>query len=362
MIASVLAITAMALLFCRLRKLPRLTTEIDRAAPSISIIIPARNEESNLQRLLPSINQQSLAACEVIVVDDHSEDRTAAVAESHQCRVIRGKDLPDGWFGKPWACQQGAEAATGELLFFLDADVELQPSALARLAATASASPSAVISVCPWHRIESPYEELSVFFNLLMVGGIGAFTYRADQAKGIGLFGQTLLIPRKLYHDIGGHESVKKTVLENLHLAGELEKRGIERLCYLGKGSISMRMFPEGFGELTASWKKGFSSGAGLTSTFAMTLCILWLIGLMALAMIALMLPLGGPAAIPWVLGCYLAVAITLIILFRQVGRFSCWSALLFPIPLFFYQGLFASALIHKKKGGTTQWKGRDVA
>jgi 4,4'-diaponeurosporenoate glycosyltransferase len=276
--------------------------------------------------------------------------------------VIRSKELPQGWFGKPWACQQGADAAEGDILFFLDADVELSPTALTRLASCSELTPEAVISICPWHRIEKSYEELSVFFNLLMVGGIGAFTYQGDRAKGIGLFGQTLWIPKKLYHEIGGHSSVKKTVLENLHLAGDLERRGIDRLCFIGKDCISMRMFPGGFNELLSSWSKGFSSGADLTSALAMTLSILWLTGLMALSMITLMLPLAGQDSLMWVLASYLVAASALMILFRKVGRFSLWNGLLFPISLFFYQGLFAWALIRKRRGGTTQWKGRDVA
>jgi 4,4'-diaponeurosporenoate glycosyltransferase len=361
-IASFLAITAMCLLFCRLRQLPDIVPTTESSATRISIIIPARDEEKNLQVLLPSIVKQSFAAHQVIVVDDQSDDRTAAIAESHDCRVIRSKDLPEGWFGKPWACQQGADIAEGEILFFLDADVCLEPDTLARLAACSQKSPEAVISICPWHRIEKPYEELSVFFNLLMTGGIGAFTYNGDAANGIGLFGQTLWIPRRLYQKVGGHESVKKTVLENFHLAGDLERRGIKRLCFIGKGSISMRMFPGGISELLASWSKGFSSGANLTSSLAMTLSILWLVGLMALSMIVLMLPLAEKEAVPWVITSYLVVALSLIVLFRKIGRFAWWNALFFPISLFFYQGLFAHALMRKRRGGTTQWKGRNVA
>lgn len=349
----------MCLLFCRLRQLPDLSPS---SRAKISVIIPARNEQDNLKVLLPSIKKQSFAAQEVIVVDDQSQDQTAAIAEAHDYKVIRSKDLPEGWFGKPWACQQGANAAAGEILLFLDADVQLEPDTLARFAACAESSPDAVISICPWHRIEKVYEELSVFFNLLMTGGIGAFTYKGDKAAGIGLFGQTLWISKRLYQKIGGHESVKKTVLENFHLAGDLERRGIERLCFVGKGSISMRMFPGGINELFSSWAKGFSSGANLTSALAMTLSILWLIGLMALSIIILMLPLAEKEAIPWIISSYLVVAALLAILFRRVGSFSWWSALLFPISLFFYQGLFAHALIRKSRGGTTQWKGRDVA
>jgi 4,4'-diaponeurosporenoate glycosyltransferase len=357
-VSAFIAIAAMALLFFRLRKLP-----IDASnKSSVSIIIPARNEERNLALLLPSLRDQTVEPLEIIVVDDQSSDATAAIAEAHHCRVVRSADLPPGWYGKPWACQQGAAVALGDQLFFLDADVVLERSTLARLTAHSNSHPNAVISICPWHRTEKPYEQLSVFFNLLMVGGIGAFTIKGDQAAGIGLFGQTMWIPKSIYQQIGGHESVRKTILENLHLAGALERLGIPRHCFIGKGSITMRMFPEGFRELSSSWTKGFSSGASLTSPFAMTLAAIWLSGLMAISIILFLLPLAEtPAHLP-VIGCYLLVAAALWFLFQKIGRFTLLNALLFPIALFFYQSLFALAIIRKRRGTTTQWKGRHVA
>ena len=361
-IASLIAIVAMFLLFVRLRQVPALAPSTQISKTKISIVIPARNEEQNLETLLPSLIEQSLAAHEIIVVDDQSSDQTANIAAKFGCRVIRSGDLPDGWFGKPWACQQGADAAKGDVLFFLDADVCLEKDALARLAWVSDHSPQAIISICPWHRTQKAYEQLSVFFNLLMVGGIGAFTLRGPHAKGIGLFGQTMWISRSLYRTIDGHHSVKKTILENLHLARDLEQRGIERLCFIGKNCISMRMFPGGLGELISSWSKGFSSGASLTSPLAMSLSIFWMAGLMALSMITLMLPLSGGGAYAWALGSYLVVASALFFLFRKIGHFAWWNALFFPLSLFFYQGLFAHALIRKSRGGTTQWKGRHVA
>lgn len=356
-VSAFIAIAAMALLFFRLRKLPNDASN----KSSVSVIIPARNEEKNLALLLPSIRNQTLAPLEIIVVDDQSSDATAAIAEAHDCRVIRSADLPPGWYGKPWACQQGAEAARGDQLFFLDADVVLKPNVLTRLTAHANSHPDAVISICPWHRTEKPYEQLSVFFNLLMVGGIGAFTIKGDQAPGIGLFGQTMWISKSIYQRIGGHKSVRGTILENLHLAGALERLGIPRHCFIGKDSITMRMFPEGFHELTSSWTKGFSSGASLTSPFAMTLAAFWLSGLMAISIILFLLPLAGTQAHLPVIGCYLLVAAALWILFQKIGRFTLLNALFFPIALFFYQGLFAFAIFRKRRGGTIQWKGRHV-
>ncbi|MFC7336883.1 glycosyltransferase [Haloferula chungangensis] len=353
-----IASVAMLLLFMRLRKLPTRTSNKSQ----VSIIIPARNEEKNLAKLLPTLKAQSFDPLELIVVDDQSDDATAAIAEAHGCRVFRSGELPPGWKGKPWACQQGADAARGEQLLFLDADLELDPGTLARISAHAETFPDVVISVCPWHRTEKFYEQLSVFFNLLMVGGIGAFTLRGSRATGIGLFGQMMWIPKSIYHMVGGHASVRGAVLENLHLAGLLEKAEVPRHCFIGKGSLRMRMFPEGIGQLCASWSKGFSSGADRTPVFAMTLAAAWISGLMLTSITLLALPFAADSARLFILGSYLWVAVALAILFRKLGSFTFWNALLFPVSLFFYQGLFALSLIRKRGGNPVQWKGRHVA
>jgi 4,4'-diaponeurosporenoate glycosyltransferase len=333
-----------------------------RANPGrkVSVIIPARDEERNLRKLLPALAGQSMPPHEIIVVDDQSSDGTAAIARAAGAKLIEGRDLPEGWFGKPWACHQGAEAASGEWLWFLDADVEPETEALERLSGLMT--PDSVISVCPWHRTEQLYEQLSVFFNLLMVGGIGASTWRGDAAPGIGLFGQCLLIPRPVYDAVGGHAAVRQTVLENFHLSRLLEKEGVRKVSRIGRGSISMRMFPDGYEQLRESWVKGFASGAGLTSKPALVLCSIWLSGLMTLLVSTLLMPLADPVSRALTGLAFFAGGLGLVRLFRQVGGFAWWSALAFPLALVFYLQVFVKSVRRRHGGQKTQWKGRDVA
>ncbi|MGE9271185.1 MAG: glycosyltransferase family 2 protein, partial [Verrucomicrobiales bacterium] len=331
---SVLATIAATGLFFRLRFLPDGSSGGDDEI-QISVIVPARNEGANLAKLLSSLAKQELRAHEVLVVDDQSEDDTAKVAAEWGARVVSGAKLPRGWYGKPWACHQGAKEARGTWLLFLDADVELEPLALRRLTGVAAMAPTAVISVCPWHRIESSYEELSVFFNLLMLGGIGAFTWRGNRARGIGLFGQSMMLSKELYGRLGGHESVKSQILENLCFSKRCEDLGVTRYCFAGRGGVSMRMFSSGFGEMVQSWAKGFSSGAGIVPPVAMGLSVVWLTGLMMVTLASMLSPLAEEK---WmVLGAYLATLPMMVFLFRRVGRFSFLNAVLFPFSLTFY-------------------------
>ena len=99
----------------------------------MSIVVPARNEATTLPDLLASLGALDPAPHEVIVVDDGSEDGTAEVARTRGVDVHSVPGPPEGWLGKPWACQQGARRATGDLLLFLDADVQLSADALPRL-------------------------------------------------------------------------------------------------------------------------------------------------------------------------------------------------------------------------------------
>ena len=375
---AMLVMPVMAILFApaiwfllgRPRFLPSLppAEKPGKASAAISIIIPARNEEANIARLLESIQQQSSQPLETIVVNDGSTDNTASIASQLGARVIDVAALPDGWMGKPWACQQGAHAAntansaTGDWLLFLDADLILEPSALHALSQVCAGSDQ-VHSVCPHHVIKHPYEQLSAYFNVLMLAGVNAFGIGKSATDNAALFGQCLLISQKHYQQVNGHETVKDKALENFHLARQFKQLGIPCSCYLGKGLIHMRMFPNGIGELWSSWKKGFTSGAAHTAPRALLLSSLWISGMM-LTIVCLILSFTSYASNLFILItalAYLIYACQSLRVFKLAGTFSAWNALFFPLSLLFYQTLFFSALIDKKRGKTTNWKGRAV-
>ena len=241
-----------AILFSLCR--PRYLTSKTANAGKISIIVPARDEEHNISKLLTSIRSQSSQPLEILVIDDQSIDQTAAVARELGATVIPGKEMPAGWKGKTWACQQGADAAVGEWYLYLDADITLLENGLAKLAALTSVK--ATHSICPFHKIQRPYEQLSAFFNTITLAGVD--TFAATPSSQGTLFGQVLLIHRDHYQKAGGHKAVKDEILENFQFAQRLKAQNIDINLYLGKGTVEMRMFPEGLAQLTSSWKKGF--------------------------------------------------------------------------------------------------------
>ena len=332
---------------CCLRSVQRL--------PSITIIIPARNEATNLPPLLESLRHSAIAPSQILAVDDGSTDNTSAIAIQHGATVIASAPLPAGWTGKTWACHQGALAATGDALFFLDADTYFTPTGYTRIVEHfATLPPNTALSLLPFHRTQLWYEELSLFFNILVAMGAGGFG-KLDPPH---LFGQSLLIPRDLYNQAGGHHSVKREILENLHFSELIRTANGIPATLSGRGSLEMRMFPHGLTQLRESWQKAFSTGAGVTSPLVLALSIYWLAAAMltALLLAAIHNPLWSTIAT-----LYLLNAIQIAWYARQLGTFRWITALLYPIPLAFYFVTFAQSIWRQTRRQPVTWRGRQL-
>jgi 4,4'-diaponeurosporenoate glycosyltransferase len=309
--------------------------------PTVSVIIPARNEEQNLPTLLRSLLAQPAKPCEIIVVDDGSTDRTVELARQLGATVISSQTLPEGWRGKTWACHQGAESAHGELLLFVDADTWFEPDGLARILALYRGG---AFSAAPYHAVRKTYEDLSLFFNFAMkVGTVPN-----------GLFGQMLLVDRESYRRVGGHQAVRGRILENFWLAKEFRAAGIPVHSVSGRGVFSLRMYPDGLRTLIEGWTKGFASGAGQTPGGTLLLIVLWMTGLM-------LAPLGLLATGGWLCwgALYLGCAAQVAWFSRLVGAFRWFTPLVYPVPLTFFFVVFLWSVL--RSGKTVTWKGREI-
>ncbi len=339
---ALLLVCAGFLLSPRLRAAPMRERLDAIRRPSLSILIPARNEAHNLPILLQSLAAQSLQPSEVIVVDDASSDGTDRIAHAFGASVVSPGPLPDGWRGKTHACHCGAQVATGELLVFVDADVRFeQPDGLRRLV---DAWPGGAYSLCPWHAVETPVEHLSFFFNLNMVVGTAPD----------GLFGPLLLIDRDSYQRCGGHERVRDKVLEHFRMAHHARELGIPVASAAGRGIVSFRMYPRGLADLVEGWTKGFASGVGQVSLRWMVVISAWLTGLM-------LVPVGyivSGWAFEW-MALHLVAWAQLVGFARRIGDFRWWWAPLYPVALVFFFGLFARSAC--RSGRTVTWKGREI-
>ncbi|MCY4727406.1 glycosyltransferase [Nocardioides sp. STR2] len=354
-----------------LRTLPRVGVA-SGTSPSVSVVVPARDEEMALPALLRSVAEQVPPVREVVVVDDASRDATAAVARDGGARVVPAGTPPPGWTGKAWACHTGAAATTGDLLLLLDADTVLRPGALAGLLA-AHARHGGLVSVQPHHDVVRPYEQLSAYFNVVALMASAAFTRRGrdDAAHAPMAFGPCLLSSREDYRHAGGHEAVRADILDDAALAAAYQRAGLPVWCAVGGDAVRMRSYPGGLGQLVAGWTKNIASGAADAAPSATAATVAWISAHHAVAVgavLSLLVALTGRGGslvagspLLWA-AAYVAVALQLRWLLRRAGSFRWWAWSLFPVPLLAFDLVFARSLALTVVRRSVPWRGRDVS
>ncbi len=336
-------------------RMPRLPASRVQGQPMLSVLIPARNEEHTLPNLLAALRLQSLTPQEAIVIDDHSDDRTGAIAAAAAgVTLLHPPPLAEGWCGKTWALHHGVRASRGELLVFLDADTEPHPEFLQRLVASQQEL-GGLVSVQPFHRTEKPYELLSVLFNL-----VGLMAVPMGRGCGVA-FGPAMATSRSDYDRIGGHAAVAGKVVEDWFLGHLYEQAGLPVSAYIGQGLLDYRMYPGGLQDMVVGFAKNFATAAGEVRWFWMLGVVLWISGLFwaAWCLPASLLgwPMVGDTAVLPNLLLYVAFAVQLLVVTRRIGDFG-WICLIFPIPVLFFLGVFVLAILNLERG-TIEWKGR---
>lgn len=218
--------------------------------PKVSLLVPARNEAVNLERLLPSLIAQDYSNLEIIVLDDHSDDGTLGTIRKHaaldsRLLPLEGTDLPRGWLGKPHACQQLSRAASGEILIFTDADTFWSPDGV-RLIVNAFAVTHAD-ALCAWPEQECT-DWLSSLLQPLQQWSLMTFLPLAlVPARGfpiaVAANGQCLAFKREMYNRIGGHTDVSSSVIEDMTLARNIKNARGRFGLFNAAGVIRTRMY-----------------------------------------------------------------------------------------------------------------------
>ncbi len=312
--------------------------------PTVSIVVPARNELRLVPRLLDSLLALDYPQFEVILVDDQSDDGTGDLARLRidpRLVVVSGAPKPPTWGGKQWACHQGSGVATGSHLLFTDADTVHEPDSLRRAIQVMTTSNAGMMSCLPFHDGTAIWERLSGAFHVLLL------TVTAPLAKPrpgrVYAIGQYLLFQRDAYDAIGGHESVKDSLVEDLPLANQCLRKGIRyQVVATGAPFFRVRMY-DSLPEFLRGWRRNFRAGLGGSSLLA---------PLEMTAMIAALAGSGGIA--PAVVGVVLVALAQ-----RRLGRFPVWGALAFPWGVALLCAATALAASDMLTGRATVWKGR---
>jgi len=230
-------------------------------APLVSICVPARNEERDIGACLESLLAQNYPNFEIIAVDDHSSDRTGEIIQSladinDRLRFIQGQPLAKGWLGKPFALHQAQSVAKGEFLLFTDADLVFEPLALASAVQLAQERNADLTTLMPatifgsfWERCIQP-----VIFGF--IASLTRFEKILDKDKHNAMgFGAFLMFKREAYDSIGGHESVRDEILEDVMLAKRVKRSGLNLVVADGKEIFSIRMY-HSLKEIWQGWRK----------------------------------------------------------------------------------------------------------
>jgi chlorobactene glucosyltransferase len=236
----------------------------------VSIVVPARNEERNIEACVRTLVAQRGVTVEVIVVDDGSTDDTRAIlarlqAEFPDLRVVDGAALPAGWVGKPWACAQGARIASGAWLLFTDADSRHAPDAVVSALAYARAAGGDALSIMTAQELGTFAERALLPAILgLIVFASGSLDELNDPARPERALanGQFMLVERRAYDALGGHEALRDELVEDIAFARKLKADGRFRLVLAdGTPFVRVRMY-HSFHELWNGFTKNVYLGA----------------------------------------------------------------------------------------------------
>lgn len=213
------------------------------AIPSVSVLVPARNEEKNIGECLQSILQQDFPIREIVVINDGSTDKTGEIVEQLQkehsfIRLVQNTACPPGWYGKHHALYRGVQQAQGDYLLFVDADVRLFPKCITQTLSYALVHGADLVTVLPRILCLSFWEKviLPVWGYMIVV------SMKTSLTRGRA-FGPYYLFRKAVYLDIGGHERIKDIYPEDIALGQLAKSAGYQVHMVLGPDSLAARMY-----------------------------------------------------------------------------------------------------------------------
>ncbi len=329
--------------------------------PAVSIVIPARNEERDLENALRSHRASDYPDLEIVVVDDRSTDATGAIlariaAEDGRVRVVRGEEPPRGWLGKPHALWEGARAARGEWLLFVDADVVYAPEALGRAMSRVLGGRLDFLCLLPT-LVTRGFWEGVLMPNLYVATLLGpAFLAASERFRGLAIGGGCgNLVRRTAYDAVGGHEALRDAVIDDVGLAIAVKRGGHRVAADLAFDAVSVRMY-RGFQEVVDGFSKNLAfvvpRPAVLAAGLLLAVVLAWAPWVVlfaprasaaerAVAGLAILLTLAGRAGV------------------ARLTRSPLWSGVFHPVMLTVWAWIGARSLYRRVVRREVAWRGR---
>jgi glycosyltransferase involved in cell wall biosynthesis len=333
----------------------------------VSAIIPARNEENSIARAVESVAAQP-EIVEVIVVDDQSTDRTAAILNElavriPKLRILHMRALPPGWVGKNYAVALGADVAQGDWLLFTDADTCHMPGSTRRALADAADHNAVLVSYSPEQELGSFWERALIPFVYCRLSAKFSFARVNDpKLPDAAANGQFLMVLRDVYQKVGGHAAIAGEVLEDVALARRVKQAGYQIYFTAPLGTVRTRMY-RSLAALWEGWTKNLYPLMGGTTkqAFLELVEVFPAVEIIALFLLwALMPAIYRPPIL-------LLAALLLLAISRRCARFGHeLYRNLYPISYIKYYVpgvcLYSAALVEswwRNTRGAVVWKGR---
>jgi len=322
---------------------------------TVSVLVPARDEEENIVACLRGVARQGATVREIIVYDDQSKDRTALLVREFasaddRVRLIVGGPVPDGWCGKTFACAQLASHARGDWLLFLDADARLNDGAVCAMLHAAKLHRATLLSCWPGLDMRSFWERAlmpMLNFAVLTLFPAPLSLRRRDASLGLA-HGACLLVERRAYERIGGHAAVRGELFEDTRLAREWRRAGERGICLDGQEVVRVRMY-RSRREIWHGFTKNFRPAFQRERNF-------WLFWCYHALIFGLPWALAPASAWFWLpVTSVFAMRLLLALRFKQ----PLWSAFLHPLG---QAALLAVGLASWRawlRGVGVEWKGR---
>lgn len=329
----------------------------------VSVLIPARNEEANIEATLLSVLANREVQLEVVVLDDHSTDRTAEIvsrlaANNARVRLESAPPLPAGWCGKQHACHILAQRARYPQLVFIDADVRLAPDALVRMTRFLNRSGAALVSGVPHQELGTFSERLllpQIHFVLLGYLPLPMMRWTKRPAFSAGC-GQLFVIRRDAYEAVGGHEPIRTTLHDGVKMPRLFRRHGFKTDLFDATDVASCRMYrtnAEVWGGLGKNATEGLAAPGAI-----LPMSVLLFGGQVMPFLLLLTLPqMSFTGVVATMVACVLAWLPRLIgvLRFRQ----PLGSALLHPVGVLTLLAIQWFALARQLAGRPAVWKGR---
>lgn len=336
-----------------------------RSYPFLSVCVPARNEERDIRACLTSLLNQDYPHFEVIVVDDHSTDATGAVIASLRREfpdlvALQGQTLPSGWLGKPFALHQAVQKAKGEILTFTDADLVFQPHALTSAVHAMTTQNLDMLTLMPgtefgsfWERAVQP-----VVFGFIAALSRFKKVNSRDYADAMG-FGAFIMVKKRGYESVGGHEGVKNEVLEDVMLARGAKRAGMKLLAADAKSIFSIRMY-HSLREIWTGWRKNIFIALKKSMVRALYyICVI--LGFLVTPYLVLLWNIHEATGI-----LCTGTALTALLLTWSASIHLCdeirlnrGNAFLFPIGAFIMAAIMLNSMFRVLIKRQTEWRGR---